>query len=79
MNYFVKLLNTYRGRDSVIRTISYLSLYLSDHANGSVSRKLKTVSEELSHYRLISRLFDDFPMLQYSLNYGIGSQVCREI
>ncbi|GIY11105.1 peroxisomal membrane protein 11C [Caerostris extrusa] len=74
MNYILRLLNTYRGRDSIVRTVSYLSLYLSSHTKGSNSRKLQFISEELSYCRLIMRLFDDFPMLQYTISYGLGSQ-----
>ncbi|GFW57870.1 peroxisomal membrane protein 11C [Trichonephila clavipes] len=74
INSIIELLNSHRGRDSIIRTASYLSLYLSSYARGNTSRKLKTISEELSYCRLIMRLFDDFPMLHFTLNYGLGSQ-----
>ncbi|GFY58418.1 peroxisomal membrane protein 11C [Trichonephila inaurata madagascariensis] len=74
INSIIELLDSHRGRDSIIRTASYLSLYLSSYARGNTSRKLKTISEELSYCRLIMRLFDDFPMLHFTLNYGLGSQ-----
>ncbi|KFM65739.1 Peroxisomal membrane protein 11C, partial [Stegodyphus mimosarum] len=74
MNSFSNLLNTYPGRDSVVRTLSYLSLYLSGHTSGITSRKLKTISDELNYCRLILRLFDDIPMLRFTLTYGLGRE-----
>ncbi|XP_054725067.1 peroxisomal membrane protein 11C-like [Uloborus diversus] len=74
MNSLIYLLNSYTGRDSIVRTMSYFSLYLSSQTSGRCSRKLKMISEELSYCRLILRLFDDLPMLRFTLSYGLGRE-----
>lgn len=75
MEVLHELLNSYSGRDSVIRAVSYLSLYFSGHTRGTNSLKFKKISEELSHCRLILRLFDDLPMLRHTVTYGLGEKV----
>ncbi|XP_787142.3 peroxisomal membrane protein 11C [Strongylocentrotus purpuratus] len=68
-----KLLQTYSGRDKVIRTVTYLLLMLSGISKSNEnSKKLLTVSLQLSLCRTILRLFDDLPMLSYTLSYGLG-------
>lgn len=76
MDVFTELLESYSGRDSVIRAANYLSLYLSARTRGTKSLKLKRISEQLSYCRLILRLFDDLPMLRYTVTYGLGKEVC---
>nr|XP_054750744.1 peroxisomal membrane protein 11C-like [Lytechinus pictus] len=68
-----KLLQTYSGRDKIVRTVSYLSLMLSgiSKSNGN-SKKLLIISQQLSLCRTILRRFDDIPMLSYTLSYGLG-------
>lgn len=71
-----KLLQTYSGRDKVIRTVTYLSLMLSGISKSNEnSKKFLTVSLQLSLCRTILRLFDDLPMLSYTLSYGLGRGV----
>ncbi|XP_022081733.1 peroxisomal membrane protein 11C-like [Acanthaster planci] len=71
----INLLQTYGGRDKVMRIISYGSLLLSGLVKSpSKSKKLLTIFTELSGCRTILRLFDDLPMLGYSLSYGLGAQ-----
>lgn len=74
MDTVAQLLEVHSGRDKIVRTVSYLSLYLSGISKGKISRDFKTISEELSYCRLLLRLFDDLPMLRYSLAYGRGSK-----
>lgn len=76
MDVLNELFNSYSGRDGVIRTVGYLSLYLSGHTGGVKSLKLRKISEELSYCRLILRLFDDLPMLRHTVTYGLGKEVC---
>ncbi|CAN9500933.1 unnamed protein product [Ophioblennius macclurei] len=81
----VRLLESYRGRDKVIRTLCYGSQLvggsLSRRAelNGSSSsqqlgKSLLLFSAQLSHCRTVLRLFDDLSMLAYSHSYGFGSE-----
>ncbi|KAK7889112.1 hypothetical protein WMY93_024672 [Mugilogobius chulae] len=82
MEELVRLLETYRGRDKVIRTACYgaqlvggvLSRSPSPDASfGHVGRSLLLFSAQLSHCRTVLRLFDDLSMLAYSQSYGLGA------
>ncbi|XP_038571469.1 peroxisomal membrane protein 11C [Micropterus salmoides] len=79
----VRLLESYRGRDKVIRTVCYGSQLVG----GVLSRKAETdvsshrlggslllFSAQLSHCRTVLRLFDDLSMLAYSRSYGMGTR-----
>lgn len=68
------MLQTHGGRDVIIRTLGYACLLSSGLTKGSLSRKLRVASSEFSHCRVVCRLLDDWPMLQYSLSYGLGKQ-----
>jgi len=70
----VKLLETYRGRDKIIRTTAYLSCLLAGYArnNSQLSERLLVIYNELNMCRAVQRLFDDLSMLALSLRYGIG-------
>ncbi|XP_076582353.1 peroxisomal membrane protein 11C [Chaetodon auriga] len=78
----VRVLETYRGRDKVIRTVCYGSQLvggvLSQKAETDVSsqrlgKSLLLFSAQLSHCRTVLRLFDDLSMLAYSHSYGMGA------
>ncbi|XP_047443356.1 peroxisomal membrane protein 11C [Mugil cephalus] len=79
----VQVLESYRGRDKVIRTVCYSSQLVG----GALSRKAETdvslhrlgkslllFSAQLSHCRTVLRLFDDLSMLAYSRSYGLGAE-----
>lgn len=68
MEDIVNLLETYRGRDKVIRLCCYGAMLLAGK-DGKNSRLLR-VSAALSDCRVVLRLFDDIPMLAYSLQYA---------
>ncbi|XP_051232506.1 peroxisomal membrane protein 11C [Dicentrarchus labrax] len=79
----VRLLESYRGRDKVIRTVCYGSQLvggvLSRTADAEVSshrlgKSLLLFSAQLSHCRTVLRLFDDLSMLSYSHSYGMGAR-----
>lgn len=78
----VRLLESYRGRDKVIRTVCYGSQLVG----GALTRKPETdayslrlgkslllFSAQLSQCRTVLRLFDDLSMLAYSHSYGLGA------
>ncbi|XP_039983773.1 peroxisomal membrane protein 11C [Xiphias gladius] len=78
----VRLLESYRGRDKVIRTVCYGSQLvggvLSRKAEADVSsqrlgKSLLLFSAQLSQCRTVLRLFDDLSMLAYSHSYGLGA------
>lgn len=77
----VKLLESYRGRDKVIRTVCYGSQLVggvlsrkaeTDVSSQRLGKSLLLFSAQLSHCRTVLRLFDDLSMLAYSHSYGMG-------
>ncbi|XP_074524545.1 peroxisomal membrane protein 11C [Halichoeres trimaculatus] len=79
----VKVLETYRGRDKIIRTMCYgsqlvggaLSLKAeTDVSSQRLGKSLLLFSAQLSHCRTVLRLFDDLSMLAYSHSYGFGDR-----
>ncbi|NXT26835.1 PX11C protein, partial [Syrrhaptes paradoxus] len=78
----VAALETYRGRDRVVRTLCYgcqlaggalARLQASpETAPGGLPGSLLAVSAQLSGCRTVLRLFDDLAMLSYSCGYGLG-------
>lgn len=69
------VLDTYRGRDKFIRTLCYTSKLIgSCTCNELLVKRCQTFSSQMSATRAVLRLFDDLPMLKYSLQYGFGKQ-----
>ncbi|XP_042228437.1 peroxisomal membrane protein 11C-like [Homarus americanus] len=62
----VTVLETYRGREKTLRTVQYGLLLLTPLAKENTRTALQTVSSQFGMARVILRLFDDLPMLQYS-------------
>ncbi|XP_014004793.1 peroxisomal membrane protein 11C [Salmo salar] len=76
----VNVLESYRGRDKVIRTLCYGSQLvggvLSEKpglSSAQLGKSLLLFSAQLSHCRTVLRLFDDLSMLTYSQSYGLGA------
>lgn len=71
-----KFLSTHSGRDKVIRTLVYTTkLAAALVSSEETALKLETISSQLSACRTVLRLFDDIPMLNYTLTYGLGKEV----
>ncbi|KAI4828939.1 hypothetical protein KUCAC02_023008 [Chaenocephalus aceratus] len=79
----VRLLESYRGRDKVIRTACYGSQLVggalsrraeADNSSHRLGKRLLLFSAQLSHCRTVLRLFDDLSMLAYSKSYGFGGK-----
>lgn len=79
----VRLLESYRGRDKVIRTVCYGSQLVggvltrkaeADVSSRQLGKSLLLFSAQLSHCRTVLRLFDDLSMLAYSQSYGFGAE-----
>lgn len=78
MERLVRVLETYRGRDKVIRTLCYGSQLVGGVMSRSpaslrAGQSLLLLSAQLSHCRTVLRLFDDLSMLGYSHSYGLGA------
>ncbi|XP_038164319.1 peroxisomal membrane protein 11C [Cyprinodon tularosa] len=78
----VQLLESYRGRDKLIRTVCYGSQLVggvltrkavADASSQQLGKRLLLFSAQLSHCRTVLRLFDDLSMLAYSHSYGLGA------
>ncbi|XP_056590999.1 peroxisomal membrane protein 11C [Triplophysa dalaica] len=74
----INVLESYRGRDKVIRTLCYGSqlvggILASKNTHSSLGKTLMLFSAQLSQCRTTLRLFDDLSMLAYSSSYGLGA------
>lgn len=48
---------------------------LYNESNPNLAKSLSTFSSKISAARATLRLIDDIPMLQYTLEYGLGKKV----
>nr|CAD7262438.1 unnamed protein product [Timema shepardi] len=70
-----KFLTTHNGRDKFVRTLCYSTRLISTLISSErYADSLNNISSELSSVRTTLRLFDDIPMLNYTLTYGFGKQ-----
>ncbi|XP_058460819.1 peroxisomal membrane protein 11C [Malaya genurostris] len=77
LNEICEMLDTYTGRDKIVRTLCYtakLASGLSSSRDPELSKKLAIFSSKMSQTRATLRLLDDLPMISYSLNYGLGNK-----
>ncbi|XP_061539763.1 peroxisomal membrane protein 11C [Phycodurus eques] len=79
----VEFLESYRGRDKVIRALRYGSQLVggilsrkadADASSPNLGKSLLLFSAQLSHCRTVLRLLDDLSMLAYSHSYGFGAK-----
>lgn len=75
MDEICSMLDTYKGRDKVIRTFCYTSRLIAGlTSNKDLERKLMSVSKHLSATRTTLRLMDDIPAIKSTLQYGLGKE-----
>ncbi|XP_069335281.1 peroxisomal membrane protein 11C isoform X1 [Eulemur rufifrons] len=73
-------LESYRGRDRLIRTLGYCCQLVGGvlveqcPASSELGTRLLAVSTQLSHCRTVLRLFDDLAMFVYTKQYGLGPE-----
>ncbi|XP_065773928.1 peroxisomal membrane protein 11C isoform X1 [Muntiacus reevesi] len=73
-------LESYRGRDRLIRTLGYSCQLVGGvlveqcPARSEVGTRLLALSSQLSHCRIVLRLFDDAAMFVYTKQYGLGAE-----
>ncbi|XP_048352894.1 peroxisomal membrane protein 11C isoform X2 [Sphaerodactylus townsendi] len=75
----VAVLETYRGRDRAMRTLSYGcqlagGALLAGSPPAPLGDRLLALAQQLSHCRTVLRLFDDLTMLTHTCHYGLGGQ-----
>jgi len=77
LNEVCDMLDTYGGRDKVMKTLCYTTKLLSGlyaNSNSDLAKKLGIFSSKISGARATLRLIDDIPMLKHSLAYGLGEK-----
>ncbi|KAL6263023.1 hypothetical protein P5V15_005819 [Pogonomyrmex californicus] len=68
-------LDTYSGRDKMLKTFSYMAkLFTICTSSKSTEKKLKTFGSQMSECRVMLRLLDDLPTFHYIMTYGWGKQ-----
>lgn len=73
------VLETYRGREKIMRILQYASFLasggLSKVSFGGAGDKFLIFAEAMSECRTVLRLFDDAAMISYARSYGTGKEV----
>ncbi|XP_014611414.1 PREDICTED: peroxisomal membrane protein 11C [Polistes canadensis] len=68
-------LDTYRGRDKILSTLSYIAKLTTVAATSETTEnKLKIFSSKMSECRVALRLLDDLPMFHSATKYKWGKQ-----
>lgn len=69
------MLDTYKGRDKILRTLCYSSKLIGGLSNNEIlAKRMGVFSSKMSGTRAVLRLLDDLPMLKYNLEYGFGGE-----
>ena len=72
MDTYVSLLQTYTGRDKILRTAGYVATLLSGSVkNEETVKKLVTISREISNTREVLRFFDDILMWRITKHWSV--------
>ena len=81
IDFISELLATSNGKDKVMRIVSYSSMLFASSkiCPPGLKKSLVILSSELSSARTVLRLFDDLPMLNYSLSCLRNSNKSLEI
>ncbi|XP_048749581.2 peroxisomal membrane protein 11C-like [Ostrea edulis] len=70
----VRVLESYRGRDKIVRLCTYAVMCIGGRGQADFSKRLLAISEGLGRARTTMRLFDDLSMLFKTRSYGTGAQ-----
>ncbi|XP_078037824.1 peroxisomal biogenesis factor 11c [Augochlora pura] len=70
-----RYLETYSGRDKLLKTLSYMAkLATLGTTSKETEKKFKILSSQLSACRVTLRLLDDIPVIHYAMSYGWGKK-----
>lgn len=73
---YADYVDTYGGRDRIMRILYYSSQLVGGlTTSDKLAQKLDILSDQINSCRTVMRLFDDAPMLCYTLSYGLGKEV----
>ncbi|ESO85099.1 hypothetical protein LOTGIDRAFT_235958, partial [Lottia gigantea] len=70
----VKLLETYRGRDRVMRLGTYIAMLIGGSGNSPFNTKFNIIAQEFNGCRTVLRLFDDLSMAAVNLKFYYGEK-----
>jgi len=72
MDTYVKLLQSYGGRDKIMRTTAYAVVLLSGpmQMQSKGKARLTAFAKQISAARVVLRLFDDVPMWRVTRNWS---------
>ena len=75
----VQGLNYHSNRDKTLRILSYGALLVADSRFVGPKQRdvLNILAARFSETRTVLRLMDDLPMLQFTINYGLGKSQVR--
>ena len=72
MDTYISLLQTYTGRDKILRTASYVATLISGSVkNEETVEKLVTISRQISNSRVVLRFFDDILMWRITRHWSV--------
>jgi len=72
MDTYISLLQTYTGRDKILRTVGYAASLISGFvANEKKAEKFVTVSRQISNSRVVLRFFDDILMWRITRHWSV--------
>ncbi|XP_037949896.1 peroxisomal membrane protein 11C [Teleopsis dalmanni] len=75
LNEFCEIIDTYGGRDKVMKALCYSAKLVSGYyasKNSTLSKPYGIISSRISGARATLRLIDDISMIQYAKEYGLG-------
>ena len=67
LGIYLSLLRTNSGRDKILRTLGYASVFVSGAFKGKINKDLQTLALHFGATRTVLRLFDDLPTLLATL------------
>ena len=72
MDTYVSLLQTYTGRDKILRTAGYAAMLLTGSLkNPETVKKLVIISRQISNSRVLLRFFDDILMWRITRHWSV--------
>ena len=72
METYVSLIQSYTGRDKILRTVGYVATLLSGSVRyEETSKKLVSISRQISNSRAILRFFDDILMWRITRHLSV--------
>jgi len=78
MDTYISLLQSYTGRDKIMRTAGYVATLLSGSVkNEETAKKLVTISRQISNSRVVLRFFDDILMWRITRHWSV--EVCFNV